>query len=262
MRRVANGALPDSGVTEKQERIEARDLPCLVGGGLAGDTLYFFFENNGVALITASEASLIVGAIPVLAMTAEWIEGKLRTVRGTREGTEAPDKISGLRRWIGALLSVVGVWCIVGASLAMSGNVQGYVFMAGAAITWVAYCFLTRPLFKRHGQFFIVFWQTMFGFLGFIPFAIREISQWGTPDAPVIGHIVFLGLCCSALGYWLYNYALEILDVAVSSVFINLIPVVTVIAGYCILGDRLTPLQWAGAVLVVAGVYLSMRNKG
>ncbi|MDR2194483.1 MAG: DMT family transporter [Treponema sp.] len=246
---------------EKQERIEARDLPWLIGGGLAGDTLYFFFENNGVALITASEASLITGAIPVLAMTAEWVERKLRIVHATREGAEPPDGKTALWRWIGVLLSAAGVWCIAGASMALSGNVRGYVFMAGAAIAWVAYCFLTRPLFKRHSQFFIVFWQTIFGFLGFIPFVIHEIPQWGTPDAAMIGHIVFLGLCCSAIGYWLYNYALEILDVSVSSVFINLIPVVTVSAGYGILGERLTPLQLAGAVLSLAGVSLAMRNK-
>lgn len=260
--RVAGGTTPGSGIKEREERIEARDLPYLIGGGLAGDTLYFFFENNGVALITASEASLIVGAIPVLAMTAEWVERKLRRVRETQEGIEPSDAAPALWRRIGTLLSVAGVWCIVGASLAISGNGYGYVFMAGAAVTWVAYCFLTRPLFKRHSQFFIVFRQTIFGFLGFVPFAIYEIPRWGTPDAAVIGHIVFLGLCCSALGYWLYNYALEILDVAVSSVFINLIPVVTVAAGYCILGERLTLLQWAGAGLVIAGVYLAMRNKG
>ncbi|MDR0707861.1 MAG: DMT family transporter [Treponema sp.] len=262
-RRVSVRPTPSSTIEEKKEKIESRDLPWLIGGGLAGDTLYFFFENNGVALISASEASLIVGAIPALAMIAEWVERKARALRGASDPTDRKAAFMiALWRWIGVLLSIAGVWCVIGASLAISGNVCGYVFMAGAAVAWVAYCFLTRPLFKRHSQFFIVFWQTIFGFIGFIPFAMLEIPQWGTPNAVEIGHIVFLGLCCSALGYWLYNYALETLDVVVSSVFINLIPVVTVAAGYCILGDRLSPLQWAGAVLVVAGVSLAVRNKG
>lgn len=251
--------IPNFTIREK-ERIESRDLPWLVGGGLAGDTLYFFFENNGVALISASEASLIVGAIPALALIVEWIERKARVLREASASTDEKDAFA-LWRWIGVLLSIAGVWCVVGASLAISGDVRGYVFMAGAATAWVAYCFLTRPLFKRHSQFFIVFWQTIFGFIGFIPFAIFEIPRWGTPNAGEIGHIVFLGICCSALGYWLYNYALEILGVAVSSVFINLVPVVTVAAGYCILEDRLTPIQWAGALLVVAGVSLAVRSK-
>ncbi|MDR2446506.1 MAG: DMT family transporter [Treponema sp.] len=262
-RRLGVRLRPGATIEEKKEKIESRDLPWLIGGGLAGDTLYFFFENNGVALISASEASLIAGAIPALAMIAEWVERKARALRGASDPMDRKEAFMiALWRWIGVLLSIAGVWCVVGASLAISGNVRGYVFMVGAAAAWVAYCFLTRPLFKRHSQFFIVFWQTIFGFIGFIPFAMLEIPQWGTPNAVEIGHIIFLGICCSALGYWLYNYALEILDVVVSSVFINLIPVVTVSAGYCILGDRLSPIQWAGAVLVVAGVSLAVRNKG
>jgi drug/metabolite transporter (DMT)-like permease len=81
------------------------------------------------------------------------------------------------------------------------------------------------------------------------------------PDLPVLFHILFLGICCSALGYWLYAHSLETLGLSVSSVFINFIPVVTVISGFFILGERLTPLQWAGALLVVSGVYLTMSKR-
>jgi drug/metabolite transporter (DMT)-like permease len=63
------------------------------------------------------------------------------------------------------------------------------------------------------------------------------------------------------MGYWLYSNSLEILGVSVTTVFINLIPLVTVIAGFLILGDRLMPLQWIGAVLVVGGVYLTILPK-
>jgi drug/metabolite transporter (DMT)-like permease len=71
-------------------------------------------------------------------------------------------------------------------------------------------------------------------------------------------HVIFLALGCSALGYWLYAYAMEALGVSTTSVFINLIPVVTVISGFLVLHERLTILQGAGAVLVLAGVYLAI----
>ena len=47
------------------------DLPVLVAGGLTGVTLYFLGENHGVALLTASESSLVVSLIPVAAVLAE-----------------------------------------------------------------------------------------------------------------------------------------------------------------------------------------------
>ncbi|MDR0402056.1 MAG: DMT family transporter [Treponema sp.] len=231
------------------EKLKTSDLPFLTGSGLTGVTFYFFCENNGVALVTASEASIIVAAIPVLTMACEWFAARL-----ARTGAPGP----GWRRWLGAFVSVAGVVMVAKVSFSVSGSIAGYVYMGGAALCWVAYGFLTRPLFDRgRSRIYIVFWQNFFGFLGFLPFTVLEYGSWGAPSVPVLFHLLFLAICCSALGYWLYARALEVLGVSVSSVFINLIPVVTVIAGFFILGDRLTFFQWAGAALVLCGVYLT-----
>jgi drug/metabolite transporter (DMT)-like permease len=106
-----------------------------------------------------------------------------------------------------------------------------------------------------------VFWQSVFGFLGFIPFALAESSRWLMPPVPVILHVVFLGIFCSAIAYWFYANSLQVLGVAISAIFINFIPVVTTVAGFFLMGDRLLPIQWAGAVLVLAGVTLAMIEK-
>jgi len=232
------------------EKLRRRDIPLLIGAGMCGVTLYFFFENNGVALVTASEASIAIGCIPVLTMAADWISGKITRNKNTHK--------LGILQWTGAFISVAGVWLVAGVSFALSGSVTGYIYMSGAAVSWVAYSLLTRPLFARCSRIYIVFWQTVAGFIGFIPFTIMELPHWGRPDLPVILHLVFLGVFCSALGYFFYARSLEVLGMSVSAVFINLIPLLTVIFGFLIMGDRLTPLQWAGAVFVIGGVYLSM----
>jgi drug/metabolite transporter (DMT)-like permease len=167
----------------------------------------------------------------------------------------------GIRQWLGALISIVGVWLVAGVSFAISGSALGYIYMAGAALSWAVYSLLTRPLFTRCSRIYIVFWQTVAGFICFIPFSVLELNQWGKPDLPVILHLVFLGICCSALGYWLYAHSLEVLGMSVSAIFINLIPLFTVIFGFFVMNDRLTLLQWCGATLVIGGVYLSMGVK-
>lgn len=242
-----------------REKLKLQDLPGLLGAGFIGVTLYFFCENNGVALVSASEASIIVSTIPVLTMAAEWLgERFFRRLRYKPKGAAAPPtRITG-RRWLGALVSMAGVILVARASFSISGNILGYVYMSGAALSWVAYCFLTRSLFTRCSRIHIVFWQSAFGFIGFLPFAALEFPRWGRPDLPLLIHLVFLGICCSALGYWWYARSLEVLGVSVSSIFINFIPVVTVIAGFFLLGDRLSPVQWLGAALVLSGVYLAM----
>jgi drug/metabolite transporter (DMT)-like permease len=229
------------------EKIRRRDLPLLAGAGLFGVTFYFFCENNGVALVTVSEASITIGSIPVITLLAERISGMTKRFA--------------IRRVLGAALSIAGVCFVAGTSFAVSGNLLGYLYMGGAALCWVAYCFLTRPLFTRCSRIHIVFWQSVFGFLGFLPFALAEHSRWAAPSLPVILHTVFLGIFCSAIAYWLYAQSLQVLGVAISAIFINFIPVVTAITGFFLLGDRLHPIQWAGAGLVIFGVTLAMAEK-
>jgi drug/metabolite transporter (DMT)-like permease len=230
-----------------EEKIKLRDMPLLAGAGLFGVTFYFFCENNGVALVTVSEASITIGSIPVITLLVERISGMVKRIA--------------LRCVLGAALSIVGVCLVAGTSFTVSGNLLGYLYMGGAAICWVVYCFLTRPLFERCSQIHIVFWQSVFGFLGFLPFALAEHSRWIMPGLPVMLHTVFLGIFCSAIAYWLYAQSLRVLGVAISAIFINFIPVITAIAGFFLLGDRLHPIQWTGAVLVIFGVTLAMAEK-
>jgi len=234
------------------EKLRAKDIPLLVGASFSGVTFYFFCENNGVALVTASEASITIGSIPVLTMIADWFSSKIS------RNNNFPRM--GFRQWTGAFISIAGVWLVAGVSFALSGSILGYIYMAGSALCWVAYSLFTRPLFARCSRIYIVFWQSLAGFIGFIPFSILEFGSWGRPDVSIILHLVFLGLCCSALGYWLYARSLEILGMSVSAIFINLIPMLTVVFGFFVLHDRLTLLQWLGAVLVVGGVYLSIQK--
>jgi drug/metabolite transporter (DMT)-like permease len=243
------------------EKLRRRDIPLLLGAGFTGVTLYFFCENNGVSLVTASEASIAIGAIPVLTMIADWLSGQVRG--GKFRGMQQPGahRAPGARQWIGVFISIAGVWLVAGVSFALSGSALGYMYMAGAACSWVAYSLLTRPLFARCSQIYIVFWQSAAGLICFIPFSIFEFSRWGRPDLPVILHLIFLGICCSALGYWFYARSLEVLGMSVSAIFINLVPLLTVIFGFFVMHDRLTPLQWLGAALVIGGVYLSIRIK-
>ncbi|GHV76994.1 hypothetical protein AGMMS49942_18150 [Spirochaetia bacterium] len=233
------------------ERLKLRDVPLLAGAGLFGVTFYFLCENNGVALVTVSEASITIGVIPVITLLAERISGMVKHIA--------------LRSWVGTALSIAGVWLVAGASVSggATGNLLGYLYMGGAALCWVAYCFLTRPLFTRCSRIHIVFWQSVAGFLGFIPFALAESSRWLMPTFPVILHVVFLGVLCSAIAYWFYAQSLQVLGVAISAIFINFIPVVTAIAGFFLMGDRLYPVQWAGAALVLIGVTLTiLEGKG
>ena len=236
------------------EKLRIKNIPLLFAAGLTGVTLYFFFENNGIALVSASEASIAIGSIPVLMIITDWL---LQKITNIKQKNRQPSKIRGWQ-WIGCFLSIAGVWLTAKVSFAVSGSLLGYIYMSGAALSWVFYSFLTRSLSKEHSVIFIVFWQSLFGFICFVPFSVMEFKNWGSPTAEVIFHLLFLAVFCSALGHWFYVKAIEALNVTVSGIFLNIIPVITVIAGFLVLGEKLSLLQWLGAALVISGVTLAM----
>jgi drug/metabolite transporter (DMT)-like permease len=246
------------------ERLNAKDIPLLFAAGITGVTLYFFFENNGISLVSASEASIAISSIPVLILITGWILEKVNNLKKkhlTQENTgREKSEPSTIKKWqwVGCFVSIAGVWLVAGVSFAVSGSMLGYVYMSGAALSWVAYSFFTRALFKHHSVIFIVFWQSLAGFICFIPFSVVELKNWGNPTTEIIFHLLFLAILCTAIGHWFYVIALESLSVTISGIFLNLIPVVTVIGGFIVLGERLRPLQWLGALFVVFGVTLAM----
>jgi drug/metabolite transporter (DMT)-like permease len=103
----------------------------------------------------------------------------------------------------------------------------------------------------------VTFWQSLFGAIGFVPFALFERMDWSALTPLVAINVLYLGVFCSAIGYLFYVASLKTLGAGVSSVFINLIPVVSVIASFLILGERLSPIQLAGGIVAVGGVYLA-----
>lgn len=232
-------------ILEPGSKLKKEDIPALSVAGIIGITVYFFFENNGVKMTTASVASMIIAAIPILSLLADYLFFK---------SPLSPYKI------FCVLLSIIGVYLVVGANLTGPhgrSNLMGNLMMMGAALSWVAYGIFTRPLGKKYSQLYIVTYQTIFGTLCLVPFSLLEMGNWQPVSTVVMLNVAFLGVFCSALGYYLYVYALKSLGIGVVSLFINLIPVVTVISSYFILKETISPAQMAGGALIIVSVYLA-----
>ncbi len=216
----------------------------MAGAGLIGVTLYFLGENNGIKLLSASESSIIIGTIPVLTVLTERIFLKVRLSRA---------------QYTGAAMSAIGVSVIVMESLKLSANPIGYLFMALAAFAWVVYGFMTKKLAGKYTRMEITFWQSLFGGIGFIPFVFFEKLDWSMVNTSIVLQVLYLAVLGSAVGYFFYITSLDVLGTSVASVFINLIPVVSVIASFFILKERLTMFQILGGIITIAGVYLANR---
>lgn len=232
-------------VVEPKTRLAWRDMPLMTLGGFVGVTAYLFFQNNGVKLISASTASLIIATIPILALLGEYLFFGVR--------------LSALKA-ASVLISLAGVYLVVSVSQQNQGSLAGSLLMFGAALSWVAFNLITRPLSLKYSQLAVTAYQALTGMLTLIPFALLEHAQWQPVSGGVILHLLFLGLVCSALGYYLYVYALSKLGVSLVSLFINFIPIVTLIGAFVFLGEVVTLKQVAGGAIIILAVILASRE--
>ena len=84
-------------------------------------------------------------------------------------------------------------------------------------------------------------------------------------NAPVftessIAGILFLGAGANAAAFALWNVSLRYVDASTAGSYINLVPVIGVLLAL-MLGETMTPLQWFGGAVVMAGVWLTDRNR-
>ena len=221
----------------------------LAASGLFGVTIYFFFETRGIELTSASNASLIIATIPVFTVAAEYLffRTPIRWIQGA-----------------GIALSIVGVYLLVGRGEGRTPReIEGNLSMLGACLSWVAYVALSRRLHAGTAQkrpaarnLSLTAWQNLIGAAFMLPLALTERAGWVLAGPTVWLNILYLGLFCSALGYFLYQYALARLGAVAVVAYVNLIPVVSAAGGLLLLGETLAPVQMAGGLVVIAGVFL------
>lgn len=75
------------------------------------------------------------------------------------------------------------------------------------------------------------------------------------------GLILFLAAINTALGYVLYNHALQSLQAFELNVLLGLTPIWTALLGWLLIGEVLIGLQWAGIFVVMLGVLLAQGRK-
>ncbi len=225
-------------------RVDKRDRLNVFLAGALGITLYFYFENNGIKYTSASASSLIIATIPVFSVIADAF---IYNVKITK-------KIS-----LSILSSLAGVALIVGFNfeeLVSTGYAKGYAMMFGAVGAWILYMIVTKPLFERYSQMHLLFYQAVIGTICFVPFALMENFDYGLLTPNIVMHISILGIFASVVGFYTYLLALDVLGMSVSSIFLNLLPLLTVIFSMFYLKETMTTLQMAGGGLILLSVFL------
>jgi len=228
-----------------------KELPWLVVLGLTGVTLLYLFQFLGIHFTNAPTASVLINTnvIFIAILSGLFLHETL-----TR------------KRVAGIVLSFIGVFVIMFSDISKQPLTFDNIFFIGgilmllSAFCWALYSFVGKRLLKTYDEFVITTYAFGFGTLFYIPFVVLHLG-------PVLQQtslngwlaVLYLALTCSLFGYLGWYYALKHIDASKAAVFLNFIPLFTILMSF-FLGTSLTWFFLLGAALIIYGVYLTQRT--
>ncbi len=220
--------------------------------GLTGVFSYNVFFFSGLRHIGAGRASLIIAATPLVIT--------IFAVLFFREPLS-------WKRLFGILISFFGAILVISngnpADLFHGGFGMGEKAILGCVLSWTAYSLIGRSVLSTLSPLVSVCYSSIIGtLLLFIP-AVQEglfdnlttltLSDWI--------NLNYLGICGTALGFSLYYRGIQQIGATRAGVFINLVPVFSIILSWILLKESIQLVVLAGGGLVLLGVYLTNRRK-
>lgn len=219
-----------------------------LGAGLCGVCLYYLLENIALTYTMASNVGVIISVAPFF--TAILSRLFLKQDQKLRADF-----------FVGFLVAMAGIVLISFNGSALQLNPMGDLLALLAAFVWACYSILTKKISGYEYHIILTTRRVFFyGVLCMIPtlffFDFRlDLGRFANPV--YLLNILFLGLGASALCFVTWNFAVKLLGAVGTSIYIYMVPVITVITSVLILHEPMTWMTGVGTVLTLAGLLLS-----
>jgi drug/metabolite transporter (DMT)-like permease len=232
-----------------------RDLTVMAGLGLVGVTLNQVGYTVGLSLTSGSHGALIFATAPVWGLF-------LGIVLGLERGS-----------WRGAVglgLAVAGVALVAGDGLGSpEASVGGDLLVCLSALSWGAYTVLSLPVLVRLDPLLVAGWSMLLGGLAALPLAITGFPGLSQPlssverDAVSVGSwaaVFYSTVLASAFAIAAWQANVSRLGANRVLVYMYLVTLFGLVSSILLLGEKLSAEKVAGALIILAGVYLARRT--
>lgn len=223
-----------------------------LGAGLCGVTLYFIFQNSALSLTQASNVSVLISISPLFTAIFSRFFAKEERFQSSF--------------FIGFGVSIIGIFLIgFNGNFILKLNPLGDILAILSAVVWAVYTIIMKRISSLNFST-VQFTRKIFfyGLLLLLPFLKImgfHLDLSGFNSIPNLLNILFLGIGASALCYVTWNYAVSVLGALKTSVYIYLIPIITIIISAIVLREKITLVALLGVLLILSGLYISGRNK-
>ena len=198
-----------------------------------------FLQQEGLKTASVTNTGFLTSLYVVLTPLVAWIWSRV-----------VPPRIV----WPAIGLSFVGAWMLGGGTVGGLG--PGEFLVVGSALFWATHCVITgrasfyqRPLTYTALQFAVVAAVATGVALAFEGPTLAALEAAAVP-------ILFVGLISTALTYTIFTIAIRHTTPPEAAVILSAESLFAAAAGAVMLGERLSPVSWLGAGLMIAAVLL------
>ncbi|WP_299233484.1 DMT family transporter [uncultured Halomonas sp.] len=169
-----------------------------------------------------------------------------------------------LLQWAGVVISLSGAIVVITAGqdvdFVPGGLNPGNLIMLLAILVWVGYSLLVKEHMARFPRYGGLLVMLVIANLVLAPIALLEGAWEVLPrlTAAELAGLGYLGIFPSVVALLLYNSALAAIGPTRAAVYLNLLPVFTMLGAWWWLGEHILTVQVVGSLLVVVGVWCTI----
>lgn len=216
---------------------------------VTGVALFHTFIYGALQFTSTTNVAVLETVIPVITMSlSAWLI-KERLTRVQKAGV---------------FLSMVGaIWVVLEGQFLKMNELTwniGDGVMLGAILCWSIYSIYVKKYMSKLPKYGALFIMICMGVIILLPMMLFEWLIVGVPSLFHIQYIwslLYLGIFPSVIALLFYNDAVQKLGASTASIFLNFLPIFTMIGAYFWLEESIKVSQLIGAMLVITGVIIT-----
>lgn len=225
--------------------------------GVCAGSLYFITENYALQNTSTANVSLLGSISPLFTAAIMALVFRAKVGAGVV---------------IGSVVAFAGVACVI------FSNGEGFVIKPtgdllalSASLSWAIYSIAVKRLIPLYSGLFITRKLFFYGVITALPILFWQQSATGGAyhigrlfdfSHPEFGlNFLFLVIFCSLLAYLIWNEVMKVLGPVATNNYLYLQPLVTMVAAYFVLGEKIFPLGYLGCALIIGGLIIADKLK-
>ena len=245
------------------QRVEKKDIPLFLLGGVLQPFLYFIFETYTYQSFTSPTiAEALLSTQPIMAPIMAWL---LLREQVTKYNI------------IGILVSTAGMLLLllIGGQHFSIGNHWGILLAILTVSCSVGYSIVLRRIPAQYSPLSIVFYvQSISLVLFYILWGgdlLLNTTQYSSTLLNATQHsstlltsllsVLYLAVFASVTAFILFCYTVRYIGVTRANIFNNIRPVFTALLMWLFFSEQLPLWKWIGIIIIIIGLFISQKQR-